>query len=529
MAESGQAIIQTRATHNRIASGTAARSPRAKLRRGPKRGSFATERLFLADLAMPITLSIIHPTLMLPSSVIQRLGKRNGRAIEGLHLIRLIACLVRSSGERSEQAIAPVVHVSSSRTRKTKGPLSAHVAILATLCAMPRVAMAQPAVETPTDMFEPERGPGISISPGLVLYNRSRVEGRYDSNIYNVERNRTDDLLALAETDFRLTTRLSRHEAELRAGATLRRYADITDENSETYRLGSRAFLDLGERIAVRTAATYAREVELRGLAGDQFATDHPVRFNRLAVEASIERTGGILEAALSGSIQRRRFLDATVDGAELDLGHRDATVHRGQLQARYRMSPVLRVYAQIGVNGVEYRRNSGGTRDSHGYSALAGLHYEVTRLIDVEAAVGYIRQNFDMPGAEAVSGLNYQLRGTWTPTPKWRVTASGERLVDSSPLTNAPAIVRSNFDLRVQRALGDRMLAEAGISYTDEDYRGLDRHDRRYAGYGNVQYRVTEQIAAFVEAGYRKQSSKGDEGRSYSGTSVSVGLRLAL
>ena len=529
MTEARQAIIQAIATHNRMATGTAARSPRAKLRRGPKRGSFATERLFLADLAMPITLSIIRLTLILPDSLIQRLGKRNGPAIDVLHLLRLIGCLAAAGGEQRENAIERVVHVSSGRATKGKASLSAPLALLATLCAMPRVALAQPAVETPTDIFEPERGPGISVSPGLVLYNQSRLEGRYDTNIYNVEHNRTDDLLALATTDFRLTTRLPRHEAELHAGLTVRRYADITDENSETYRVGGRTFLDLGERIAVRVAGGYAREVELRGLAGDQFATDHPVRFNRLHMEASVERTGGTLEASLSGSIQRRRFLDATVGGVSVDLGNRDATVRRGAFQASYRLSPVMRAYAQVGANGVEYRRNTGTPRDSHGYSALAGLHYEVTRLVDVEAAVGYMRQNFDAPGARPVSGLNYHLRGTWTPTPKWRVTASGERLVDSSPLSNAPAIIRSNFDLRVQRALGDRMLVEAGVNYTDEDYRGVDRHDRRYAGFGNVQYRVTEQIAAFVEAGYRKQSSKGGDGRSYSGMSVAVGLRLAL
>jgi hypothetical protein len=558
MIEKGQTISQMTKAQNTIAAGTAKARPRAKLRLGPNRGLRDAERLSsVGDLAMANALSIIADPLLRLSDLIQPTEKKaafttrdNSRATprvparsgqqgryralvaatgDTMQLGRIVLGLALTDGEQHERTIRRVIHVAPEHPRRAKPPLAARIAILLALFAAPRVAAAQEEdVATPTDMFEAEKGRGLSLSPGLVLFNQTQAEAHYDTNIYNVEHNRTNDTIGVVDTDFRLATRLPRHELELLSGITLRRYADISDENSETYYVNGRAFLDLGDRIALRAGGGYERGIEKRGTAGDQFATDRPIRFDNKRLEVGIARTGGILEMGLAGSIQRRKFLDATVNGVTLDLGHRDAVIRKAALQASYRLSPVLRLHTEFGANQVEYDRNVGVSRDSKGYSLLAGIHYEVTKLVDVTAAVGYIHQDFDAPGTKAATGLDYKLAASWTPTPMWRLTASGARTVDASPLDDVPAIVRSDFDLKVQRALGRRVLVEAGVSYTDEDYRGSNGTDRRYAGYGNVQYRVTENIAAVVGAEYRKQTG-GASGRDYSGAAVSAGLRIAL
>jgi polysaccharide biosynthesis protein VpsM len=557
MVEKGQTISQTTRPQNAIAAGTAIARPRAKLRLGPNRGSRDTECLSSGDdLVMATTLSIMNVPLLLLGDLIQPANmnappstrdnsrmlpmfpartraRRRSHALAAMardttQLTRLALHLTLTRGERRERAVHHVIYVASGRPRQGKPAIAARFALLLALFAAPRMAAAQEDVTTPTEIFEAEKGRGISLSPGLVLYNQTLIEGHYDTNIYNVEQNRIDDTIGVVDSDFRLATRLSRHELEVLSGATIRRYADVSDENSETYYLTGRAFLDLGARIGLRASGGYERGIERRGTAGDQFATDRPVRFDSTRMEVGIDRTGGILEAALAGSIQRRKFLDASINGVTIDLGRRDATIRKASLKTSYRLSPVLRLHAELGANKVDYHRNTGTSRDSSGYSVLAGIRYEVTRLVDVTAAVGFIRQNFDAPDTKAATGLNYRLAATWTPTPMWRLTASGERTVDASPLDDVPAIVRSDFDLKVQRALGRRVLVEAGVSYTDEDYRGVGGTDRRYAGYGNVQYRVTENIAAVVGAEYRKQAG-GASRRDYSGAAFSAGVRIAF
>ncbi|WP_245828935.1 outer membrane beta-barrel protein [Novosphingobium mathurense] len=452
------------------------------------------------------------------------------RTVDLLEIAPLILRLAFSKGEQRERLVQHVIYVGMPQDNRSRPSLAARGAIFLALFAMPRVASAQAVdvVETPTDIFEPERGAGIPISGSLFLYNTSALQGIYDSNIYNVEQNRTNDTSALLQSEFHLTTNLARHEVGVRAGVTTRKYSDTSAENSTTYHVDGHAHLDLGDRIDVYARGGYLRGIEIRGTAGDQFLTDRPVRFDDKYIEGSIERTGGILEAGLAGSFTRRKYLNASINDTSIDLSFRDAEIKKATLKASYRLSPVMRLYSEFSVNDVTYDQNLGVSRDSKGYSALAGIHYEVSKLVDVIAAVGYIHQKFDAPGTKAATGLNYRVEATWTPTPKWKLTASGERFVDSSPLSDIPAIVRSDFRLKVQRALGDRMLVEAGAVYTGEDYRGLSGTDRRYTGYGNVQYRITRNISAVVEGGYRKQSG-GASGRSYSGASVSAGIRVAL
>ena len=538
----GQAISQTTKAQSRIAAGTATTSPRAKLRLGPMRGARGTGRFSVGDLVMAITLSIIESRLLPSGYSIQPATTAYPTFANTTHRLRSLLVAARDSqriawlvlglvlnGERRERTADSVIYVASGRSRRRPPAIVSRIAMLIALLATPRMAAAQTrGVETPTEIFEPEEGRGIPLSGSLVLYNRTLLQGQYDTNIYNVDQQRTDDFIAQFDSDFRLATRLPRHEFEVYGGVGVRRYADTSDENSETYDVGGRTLLDLGDRIDMRVRGGYARGIEKRGTAGDQFLTDRPVRFDDTHVEASLDRTGGILEAGLTGAIRERNYLDASINGVPVDLGHRDATIKKAAFRASYRLSPVMRLYAEVGANQVDYDRKTGISRDSHGYSALAGVRYEVTRLVNLTAAVGYLHQNFKAPGVKSVSGLNYKLEATWTPTPKWRVTASGDRVVDASPLSEIPAIVRSNFDLTVQRALGARVLVEAGVSYTDEDYRGLSGADRRYSGYGNVQYRITSNVSAVVGAGYRKQTG-GASGRSYSGASVTAGLRIAL
>lgn len=547
-----QAISQTIIAQRKSAAGTATNSPRAKLRLGPTRGGRGAERFSVGDLVMAITLSIIGHRVLPLEDLIQSAnreprrttrgrarsvsgaarqppGRSIGRILTGAAGLPRVALQLAANRPCRHPARQRVIHVPSGRIRPRKSHLTPRLAIFLALFATPRMATAQADVATPTSMFEPEKGRGMPVSGGLLLFNRTLLQGEYDTNIYNVDQNRSRDTIAVLNSDFRVATRLPRHELAVEAGLGIRRYADTTDENSETYHVDGRALLDLGDRIDLRASGGYARGFEMRGTAGDQFATDRPVRFDDTHFEATIDRTGGILEASLSGSLQGRKYLDASVNGLPVNLEDRDVKIRKAVFQAGYRISPVMRLYAQVGGNEVEYDRDlPGASRNSSGYSALAGLRYEVTRLVDLTAAVGYIHQSFDAPGIPAVSGINYRLQTTWTPTPMWRLTASGERAVDASPLNNVPAIVRSSADVKVQRALGDRVLIEAAFTYIDEDYHGLDRNDRRFAGSADVQYRVTNNIAAIVGAGYRKQTS-GMDGRSYSGASIKVGLRVAL
>lgn len=448
---------------------------------------------------------------------------------EAWQLGRLLVVLLTAGEERREIAANRVIYVMSGKAKRRAPTLITRFTLLLAMLALPRVASAQAArVVTPTEMFDPENSPGVAVGKGLVLRNETTLQALGNSNIYNIDTNRKSDTIGVLQSDLHLATRSERHMAELTAGGTLQRYARTGAENTSTYYGAGRVRLDLGHRITVNADGELGRGYEMRGTAGDQFTTDHPVLYNRRQFDARIARSGGILEVALEGSLRTQDYLKAAVQGVPIDLSYRNATVRQGALEAQYRLSPALRLYTEVRLNEVAYAQNLGYARNSSGYSMLAGVHVAVTSVVDVEAAAGYMRQTFQSSASAPVSGISYKLAANWTPTPMWRLTAAGRRDIDASPLSNVPAIVRSNIDLKAQRAVGHRVLVEAHGAYTQEDYRGLPRSDRRVEASAGAHYRLTRNVGLLAQAGWRQQWG-GASGRSYSGFSGSVGVRIVL
>lgn len=532
---------QAKRPQSRRASGSAVTKPRAKLRFRPD--SIASGS---CGSVMAITLSIVLSDLLL----LGRLGQTIVAFFRKIHPkpprrtaphlgpsvladIRDMAAVIRLafSNDPSRHAeIERVIRLGPGRKRRRHLVVARRLAIFLACLVAPRVALAQeaPKVITPIDLFDGETSPGIRIAPSLILKGEAAAQIQYDTNIYNVDTPKRSDTAGILKPGFKLVTDLPRHGAEVVGKAEVRRYFKTEDENSEQYELVGRGFLELGDRMAVSGEAGIARKIEMRGTAGDQFDTDRPVHYTERRVAAQASRTGGKLELSIGGAITKLKFSDPTSGGVPLDLSFRDAVIRLGKVRADFNLNPRVAVYTELSVNEVDYTQNDSPSRDSNGYSLLGGIHFQVSALVDVQGAIGFIRQNFDDPQTKTAKGIDYELKVNWTPTPRWKLTASAARVVDPSPLSNVPAIVRSNFELKVQRAVSDRILLEVGVAHVHEDYRMNFRADKRYLAFGAVRYRLAQHVELGVQAGYRKQDS-GGFGREYNGASIGLSLGVTL
>jgi len=380
----------------------------------------------------------------------------------------------------------------------------------------------------PTDIFDAPGGEGLRISPGFILRPQIDVTGQYDSNIYNLPNGEIDDWVAVIQPAVTLVTDLQRHALQVHADAQIRRYADTSAENSEQYQIDGTTRLDLGSRMAVHTKVGAARRIEQRGTTGDTFATDSPIEFTEVWAGFQGSRTGGKLEILADANARRTDYSQATVGGLPLSLNFRNARMLDGAVTTRYQIGTGTKATVRVGLNDVKYLVDTGTPRDSWGYSALAGIQYEVSSLIDVEIAAGYVHQEFEDPTIDSVNGIDYLVSIDWTPKPQYLVTLEGRRNVVASPLNDAPVIIRSNFALTGQAAATDRILLDAAITFTHEDYSGADRADRFYFVGGGVSYRLTENVTARTMAGWRKRDSD-VLAAEYDGFAIGLGLSLAI
>lgn len=392
----------------------------------------------------------------------------------------------------------------------------------------PKLALAQSdEVVTPVELFDPDAGEGVRLSPAFILYPQATAEFTYDTNIYNFDTLVEDDALVSLRPRMVVRSDFSRHELRLEAGADIRRYFDISNENSEQYWANARSLLELGSAINVEAFAGYARGIERRGTAGDALFTDSPVVFHDKAASIEISRAGNRLEIGLGGSFLKRDYEDAAIAGVPIDLEFRDVRVSRVQARADLRLSAKTEVFGEVGLRALEYDIVSDPVRDSDGFYGLVGVSHELSELLEIEAAVGYLQQDFDDPRFETAKEMNYRLEARWTPKPDWRFTARAARDVDPSRVRQSAAVIASSFRLTAEHAVGDRLLLAADAQYLEEDYRGQLREDRRITLGTSATYRLADRIGLTAGVSYRDQDG-GDFGRSYDGFAFSIGVRAS-
>jgi polysaccharide biosynthesis protein VpsM len=434
------------------------------------------------------------------------------------------------SGDRARQREAyNVIALGHVGKRVRQSAWVRRLAIFLVAIGGSRVAYAQDErVTTPTELFEPESGDGVRLGHSFILRPEAKAEVIHDTNIYDLDQGSAADTLVSFRPTLRLTSDFPRHRVELLATGDIRRYAKYTGENSETGELSLKGLAELGGWINVEPTLSIARGVEQRGTAGDQFLTDTPIVFTRKEAALSISRVQHSLSVTLNGRLSKVRYDDTTAGGIVIDLEDRNFSTSDGSVRFDLRVGERLSLLTEFSANRLSYETAIARQRNSTGFAALGGARYEISSLVDIEAAVGYLRQNFDGGPYKPVAALNYRLAATWTPRPTWLVKAGVERSIDASPLGDAPAIFRTSYKLTAQHALSNRLLASGTVTYQREAYQSIDRTDRRFEVNAAAQYRLTPRVGLIASAGYRNQDG-GDLGRSYHGMMASVAVRVVV
>ncbi len=365
---------------------------------------------------------------------------------------------------------------------------------------IPPVGPAQPAPQTvvpersqtvterPRPLFDPL---GVRIDE-FFLYPRLELDESYNDNIFATSSGTKSDFITDLKPRLDFVSNFGQHAFDVSAGADLGWYASHSTENYQD------AFASTNGRYDIDQGRHIFANAEIDRLHVARTSPDFP----GTAAEPPIFRTylAGLgygqdrLPVSYRGdvSVARSEFQAVpAVGGGQVSQSDRNNTTVTLGLQGGYSLNPNWGVFA----------RGSGNFRDfDHGASTRsprrnsAGYHADIGTRVDLgmlygEAYLGYLEQDYQNGAYRPIRGIDGGAKLVWNVTGLDTLQLNALRSVqDTSQAVfgggfTSPGYLHSQVTLSLDHELLRNLLLNGGVSYINDDFKGVSRTDNGIDG----------------------------------------------
>lgn len=391
--------------------------------------------------------------------------------------------------------------------------------------------------EAVRDRVQPEFDPEPVRLGAFVV--KSFVEGGLtaNDNVFATPTNEESDVIARVGADVSATTDWSVHAVGFDASAYRNEFLDLSDESTTDLRAQARGRLDATRELSFNGAVFAEDRAEPRTDFVNAFGVDRPIEYTRTGVTVGADYQNDRLRWNNSLGWSEENYKDGRAQGTglEVDQDYRDRSVVEGRSRLSYAVSPNLAVFGQGTFGQSEYDQTQlfGGiprSRDSSGYTASAGVDFELTALVRGDIAVGYMKENKDDSFFEDVSGLSVDARMQWFPSRLTTVNfTAGRRVVDTGAF-DSPSAVETRFSAGVDHELLRNVILSGYAGVSNYEYEETGRKDENLEIGAVATYKMNKRVhwEAFARNLERDVSGTGVFGDpSYGVTLIGVGLKL--
>lgn len=371
---------------------------------------------------------------------------------------------------------------------------------------------------------------------GFRLFPTVSASTGYDDNLYASSRLKVSDGFVSLVPKATLRSQWARHSLNVVADGTVRRYFSQKSENYEQYGITLDGQLDVGPRTTLNGLTSIGRRVEPRGQDGDTFIGGNPITYRQFLV--SVDGTQNLGRFKLAGGVD---YVDYTYNstrfnGADVDLSFRDSKSLSGRLQVNYRITPAISAFVSGSANQLRYPNEPLlADRDSSGYALLGGVAFGLSSVLTGDVGIGYIRQNFDNPLFERVSGLNYRASLRWNVTELTTITGKLNRSIQRAPVIGAAGVVTTQASIVADHELLRNLILQGGLTYNVGTFKGLSRENKRVGANASVRYLINRNLTATLSDNFSHQSSGESSlpsefiGQNYSRNTILLALTVQL
>ncbi len=398
-------------------------------------------------------------------------------------------------------------------------------------CLLPQIACAQESFQRGANVGVMDRPrPGYEAlglrASGFIAYPSVTVRAERDDNLF-ARPDAVSDTIVTVSPSLEVRSDWGRHAAGLSLNADLRRHDRFKSEDTDTWSVAGTGRADIRHDTTLNAQASFAERVEPRTSAAYTVESVEPIEYSTGIVGLTASKTLSRVQVVGRAELSRYNYRNGrSAAGTVVDENYRDHDEFETGVKVAFAVSPTAAVFVDGGYQKMDYDPFQGRERDSDGVTALVGIDMEITRLITGEVSVGYIKQSFNDPAYKDIAHPHYRVRLAWYPTQLITVGITATQRVTDSPLPSSPAYLSRAVELKADYELLRNLILSGQIRGADQDYRGIDRHDRRYGGTLSANYLLNRAVGVSLRYRYETLSSSGaSRGRDFDDNSFSLAL----
>lgn len=271
--------------------------------------------------------------------------------------------------------------------------------------------------ENPQRATEPGQTPGIRLGTFLLRPSISQTINTEKQTNTGGPSRRNYLTTGIRGT---LTSDWSRHALTVTGdGAWEKNFGSKNGEEPRA-RIEADLRLDLGEETTANLKAGY--EFSREGTTDPNALTGAAVQGgeHRFTTGASIQRDFGKLRGLAALDLSRTVYTDAKgINGQPISLSDRDQNGANLRGRIGYELSPALIPFLELNAGTTKYDRrldNTGYARSSNSYGAKIGAEVDLGEKTRGEAAIGYLRKQYDDDRIASIGALTLDGELSWSP-----------------------------------------------------------------------------------------------------------------
>jgi hypothetical protein len=343
---------------------------------------------------------------------------------------------------------------------------------------------------------------------------------------------RQGDVYLVAAPTARLASNWSRHTLNAAAYYSRSFHARLTQENVSQYGVSANGAYDLSRDGQISFDLSFDHKTEARSSLGSFQGTPSPVSYNSYQADLRLAQTIDRLVISVGAGAASIAFNDAIADdGTIIDQQFRNVKTISGNASAQLE----IRGGVSLLVSGQFDKRSYPApmtadqlNRDSTGYTLLAGVSLELSRLVFGQVQVGIINRSYDDALLKDVTGPSFRANLLWNVTPLTSLRLSGARTVEDAASVRFAGNTRSEVSLAVDHELYRYIILSADTDFSRFSANGDGAKGSEFSFGGGARYLFARRWSVNGRLRYSQRTSN-DPRLRFHATTATISAQLAF